>query len=166
MAKYVAIERIQLRVVDVGGQNAFAQVIENHDSRGSAQAPERSFVQFCPYTGAGTEHQQSNRFATRAQRQHEQARASVLAAVGILHHRSRAVVDLALFPRRGFDDGAGLRRSGLVQSANKTPYALIPTAESVAVDQILPDTHRVPATIELPRDQFPERFAVAGRPAT
>jgi hypothetical protein len=44
VAKHIAIERIQLRVIDIGCKNAFTQVIENHDPRGSAQAPKRSFV--------------------------------------------------------------------------------------------------------------------------
>src|SRR5216683_1738520 len=47
--------------------------------------------------------------ATITERHHEQSRASVLAAVRISHHRTRAVINLRLFSRCGQDHGGGLR---------------------------------------------------------
>ena len=44
--------------------------------------------------------------------------------------------------------------------------ALVAAREPVPVDQILPDTHRVPAALQLQRDQFAVRFAAARRSAT
>ena len=43
-------------------------------------------------------------------------------------------------------------------------HALVTTRAPLAVNQILPDSHRVPATLQLQRDQFTVRFAVARRP--
>jgi hypothetical protein len=40
------------------------------------------------------------------------------------------------------------------------------TREPMAVDQILPDSHRVPVALQLKRDQFAIRLAAARRSAT
>src|SRR5208282_5729311 len=44
MRQDVAIERIQGRIVDVRDEHAFAQIIENHDSRSATQSTECSLM--------------------------------------------------------------------------------------------------------------------------
>ncbi len=119
------------------------------------------FIPTCPFMK-----RVPNRLATPAQRQDEQPRTPVLATVGIAHHWPRAVVNLRLFTEFGLDDRPRFRRCGAVQIAHESPHALVATREPVAVDQILPDTHRVPVALQLQRDQFTVRLAVARRPAT
>jgi len=119
-----------------------------------------------PHPRTGTEDQQPNRLATPAQRQDEQPRAPVLATVGIAHHRPRAVVTLRLFTEFGLDDRPRFRRCGTVQIAHESPHALVATCEPMAVDKILPDSHRVPVALQLQRDQFTVRLAAARRSAT
>ena len=78
-------------------QHALAKVIQDHDPRRTAKPAKCLLVKLGPYPCTRTEDQQSNRLATPAQRQNKQPRAPVLAAVGIAHHRPRAVVNLRLF---------------------------------------------------------------------
>ncbi len=94
MGEHIAIQRVQRRIVDVGREHAFAQIIEHDHARGSAQPAKRLLVQFGPDARTGTEGQQTNGFAAVAQRQHEQARAAILAGVRIAHHGAGAVIDL------------------------------------------------------------------------
>ena len=47
---------------------------------------------------------------------------------------------------------------------HESRHALVTTRAPLAVNQILPDSRRVPATLQLQRDQFTVRFAVARRP--
>jgi hypothetical protein len=49
------------------------------------------------------------------------------------------------------------------QLANKTFDAFITTTEAVSIDQILPNTHGIPAVAEIGLDHLPERLAGAGR---
>jgi hypothetical protein len=56
--------------------------------------------------------------------------------------------------------------TGAAQVAHESSHALVTAREPVAVNQILPDSHRVPATFQLQRDQFTVRLAVARRSTT
>ena len=102
-------------------------------------------MQFGPDARAGAEHQQPNRFAAVAQRQHEQPRAPVLAGLRIAHHRAGAVIDLRFFAGRGLDHHAGFRRRRSAQLADEALDALIAAGEAVVVHQVLPDGHGVAA---------------------
>ena len=114
----------------------------------AAQPAEGLLVQFGPGLRTGAEDQQANRFAAVAERQHEQPRAPVLAAVRIAHHRAGAVIDLRLFAGRGLDHRAGFRRLLAAQLADEALDALIAAGEAVDVDQVLPDRHGVAAAGE------------------
>src|SRR5260370_42122325 len=71
-----------------------------------------------------------------------------------------------IFTEFGLDDHPRFRHCGAAQIAHESPHALVATREPVAVDQILPDTDRVPATLQLQRYQFTVRFAAARRSET
>ena len=161
--QHVPVQRIERGIVDVRGEHALAQVVEDHDPRGSAQPAKGLLVQLGPDVRTGVEDQQADRLAAVAQRQHEQARAPVLAAVRIADHRAGAVVDLGLFAGGGLDHRAGFRRLAAAELADESPDALIAAGEAADVDQILPDRHGVAALREPQFDGFPEGFAGAGR---
>ena len=51
----VAIKRIDSGIVDIGGQDAFAQVIKDHSTGNAAETTEGFFVQLSPDPGTGLE---------------------------------------------------------------------------------------------------------------
>src|SRR5215472_15198904 len=161
--QHIAIERVQTRIVDVGGKHAFAKIIQNDDARAAAKPAEGLLVQLGPDAGARSEAQQSNRFAAITQRHHEQPRAPVFARLRVAYHRTRAVIDLALFADLSFDNDPRFRRPGTAQFAHETLHALIAAREAVAVHQVLPDAHRVPAAPQLLRDPLAIRLTGACR---
>jgi len=73
-----------------------------------------------------------------------------------------AVVDLALLARRRLDDGVRLGGRGAAELAGEAHDARVAGGETVGVDEVLPDRHRVAASGERRRDQFPVRLARAG----
>ena len=125
MLQHVAVERIERGIVDIGREHAFAQIIQHDHARHAAQSAKRFLVQFRPDSRAGSEHQQANRFPAVAERQHEQPRAPVLAALRIAHHGAGAVIDLRLFARRGLDHHASFRSRRSAQLAYEPLDALI-----------------------------------------
>ena len=111
-------------------------------------------MQFRPGLRAGTEHQQTHRFAAVAQGQDKQAGTTILSAVGIAHQGPRSIVDLGFFPGGGLDHRAGFRRGLPQQTADEALDALIATGEAAAIDQILPDGLGVAALRESQLDGF------------
>ena len=118
--QHVAIKRIESGIVNVGDEHALAQIVEHDDAGGAAQPAKSSFVQFGPDARTGAEGQRTNRFAAAAQRHHEQPGAPVLAALGITHHGTGAVIDLRFLAGRGDDHDTGfggLRSASLAHEA-------------------------------------------------
>ena len=106
----VAIERVHRRVIDVRGEDAFAQVVEHDRVDRAAQSAKGAFVELRPNLRARSPGQQPHALARVAQRQHEEARPLVLARARIAHHRPvTAVIDLAFLAWRGGDHDARLR---------------------------------------------------------
>ena len=159
----IAIQWIQAGIVDVGDQHPFAKIIQNHDSRRSAQPPKGLLMQLGPDAGTGTEAQQPNRFATVAQRQNEHPGTPVFAALRVAHHRAAAVINLRLFAGRRFDHHPRFRGSPSAQFAHETLHALVASRKPVTVDQILPDPHRIAASRQPQLDRFPIQLAGTGR---
>jgi hypothetical protein len=122
-------------------------------------------MQFGPDLRTGVEHQQANRLATVAQRQHEQPRALVLPTVRVTDHGACAVIDLGLFAGRGLDHRAGFWRLVWMQLGDEATDALVAGGETGGVHQILPDGHGVAATGEPEFDQVPVGRASACRRA-
>ena len=128
----------------------------------SAQSAESFLVQLGPGLRAGAEHQQANRLPAVAQRHHEHPHAAVLAAVGIAHHGTVAVVHLRFFAGRSFDHHARFRRGDSALLANEPLDAVVAPREAMVVYQILPDGHRVAATRQIQFDDFPVWLTRAG----
>ncbi len=97
MLQHIGIERVDLRIINVRRQHALAQVIQDHDARGSAQSAKSRLVQLGPDLSGGAEYQQPHGFPAMAQRHHEQPRAPVLSGLRIAHHGAGAVVHLRFF---------------------------------------------------------------------
>ena len=108
--EHVAVERIERRVVDVRGEDAFLEIVEDDDAHRAAEPTKRTLVELGPDLRARLPHQQPDRFARVAERQDEEPRAPVLAGLRMAHHRAIAVVDLAFFAGRRGDHDARLGR--------------------------------------------------------
>src|SRR5215813_10764004 len=88
-------------------------------------------MEFGPGACTRSPGQEAYGFAAVAERQNEQPRPAILAAVWITHHRTTAVVDLRLFSRCGQDDPCGFRRLGAAQLAYEALYRLIAAGKAV-----------------------------------
>ena len=160
--EHIPIERIECGIVDVGDEHALAQIVE-HDDAGSATQPAKgAFVQLGPDARAGAKRQQPNRLAAAAQRHHEQPGAPILAAFGITHHGTGAVIDLRLLASRGDDHDAGFGRLRSAPLAHEALHALVAAGEAVLGDQVLPDGHGIAAAADPQVDGFPVLLAGAG----
>src|ERR1044071_2697690 len=73
----VAVQRIELRVVDVRLEYALAQIVEHDGRRRAAQTTKRLLVELGPDPHARRPHEKPHGLAAEAERQHEQARAPV-----------------------------------------------------------------------------------------
>ena len=109
--EHVAVERIERRVVDVRGEDAFLEIVEDDDAHRAAEPTKRPLVELGPDLRARVPHQQPDRFARVAERQDEEPRAPVLAGLRMAHHRAVAVIDLAFFAGRRGDHDARLGRA-------------------------------------------------------
>src|SRR5438552_1437963 len=162
VGEHVAIEGIERRLVDVGAQHALAEVVEDDDGRRPAEPRECPFVELCPDAAARLPREQADALAAVAEREEEEPRAPVLPRRGVADHGAVAVVDLAFLARRRLDDGVRLGGRGAAELAGEAPDARVAGGETVRVDQVLPDRHRVAPSGERGRDQFPVRLARAG----
>jgi len=59
--QHIAVEWIESGIVKVGGQHAFAQIVQHHQACGSAEPAKSPLMKFGPDACAGTKHQQSYR---------------------------------------------------------------------------------------------------------
>src|SRR5258708_18789595 len=105
-------------------------------------------MQFGPHAQARPPPRQRYRFRAVAQRQHEQPRPAILAALRVAHHRTTAVVDLRLFSWGGENDACRFWKLGAAKLANEALHRLVASSKALIGDQILPDGHGIPATTE------------------
>ena len=128
--QHVPIEGIESRIVNVGDEHAFAQIVEHDDAGGATQPAKGAFVQFGPDARTGAEGKQTNRLAAAAERHHEQPSAPVLAALGIAHHGAGAVINLRLLASRGDDHDAGFGGLRSAPPAHEALHALVAAGET------------------------------------
>src|SRR5439155_26021308 len=121
--EHVAIERIERRVIDVGGEDALLKIVEDDGLRDAAEATKRPLVELRPDPAARRPGEEADGLAAVAERQDEEARAPVLAALRMADHRAVAVVDLRLLARRGEDHRVRVRRRRRPQRPDETPDA-------------------------------------------
>src|ERR1700681_4059542 len=96
-------------------------------------------MQFRPGAYTRPPGEQAHAFAAIAERQHEQPRPAILAALQITHHRTTAVVDLCFFSRCRDDDARCFAAPRAAQLAHETLHRLIVPGKAVVRDQVLPD---------------------------
>ena len=165
MRQNVTIQGIQTGIVEVGRQHALAKVVQDHDPRRTAQPAKGLLMQLGPHPRTRSEDQQANRLAAAAQRHDKQPRASIFAAVRIAHHRPGPVINLGLFTWLCLDDHPRFSRYRSAQLAHESLDTLIAAGKPMPIDQILPDTHRVAAALQLQHDQLPVCFTGSGMDA-
>ena len=156
VGQHVAVERIERRVVDVRGEHALLEVVEDDDPYGAAQPPKRPLVQFGPDLRARPVDQQPDSLARVAQGQDEEPCPPVLAGGGVTDHRSVPVIGLTLFTRGRGDDRPGLDGWLLPEGRDEAPHARIGRWEAMVIDQVLPDGHGVAP----PAERRDDRLAV------
>ena len=159
----VAIQGIQARIVEVRRQHSLAKIVQDHDPRRTTKPAKCLLVKLGPHPRTGSEHKQPNRFPAATKRHYKQPRATILAAIGIAHHRTRAVINLALLTGFRLDDYPRFSRYRSAQLEYESLNTLIAACEPVLIDKILPDSHRVAAPDELQLDHLPIRFTGSGR---
>ncbi len=137
--QHVPVERIQGRVVDVGGEHPFPQIVKDDDPHRAAQLTKRAFVQLGPDLGCRAPHEQPDGLAGVAEGQGKKAGPAVAPRARVADHRPSAVVHLAFLARRRGNDHARLDGPGATQLPDKAADAGIAGREAVVVDQILPD---------------------------
>ena len=120
-------------------------------------------MQLGPDKGTGFEAQQPHGFAAVAQRHHEQPGPPVLAGLRIPNHGSGSVVDLGFFSRVGLDDADRYGRPHAPEFANEPLDRFVAAGKAMIRNQVLPDRHRVAATLQRLFDRLPVRLAGTAR---
>ena len=161
--QHVTVQRIERGLVNIGREHAFAQIIEHHHASHSTKPAKRLLMQLGPDARAGTEHQEADGFAAVSQRQDKQPRAPILARLRVAHHRAGPIIDLRFLTRGRLNHHARFRRGRSAQLPHEAFDAGVFFGEAVAVHQILPNGHSVPALGQLSFDELPVRFAGALR---
>ncbi len=159
--EHIAVERIERRVVDVGCEDAFFEIVEDDDPHRPTESTKCALVELGPHLRARVPHEEPDRFAGVAKRQDEETRAPVLARLWMPHHGAVAVIDLAFLTRRRRDHDARLRRRRPAKRHDEAPHAGVPCGEAMVVDEVLPDGHGIAATPECLGDQLAVRLARA-----
>ncbi len=129
----------------------------------AAEFAEGPLVQFRPDAGAGLKGEKTDALAAEAECQHEQPGAAVRAGDWISDGGAGAVIHLRLFAWWRSDHGACLGRRGSAQFADEALHAFVGPGEAMPVHQLLPDGHCVAACRQTVLNDFPVRFAYAGR---
>ena len=161
VGQHVAVERIERGVVDVRGEDALLEVVQDDDADGAAQPPERPLVQLGPDLRARPVDQQPDGLARVAQRQDEEPCPPVLAGSGVADHRPLAVVDLCFLPPGRRDDHPGLDGGLLPERRDEAPHARISSRKAMVIDQVLPDGHGIAPPADGLDDQLSVGFAGA-----
>ena len=161
VSEHVAVARVERRIVDVRGEDAFLQVVEDDDAHRAAQPAERPLVERGPDPGTRAPDEQPDRLAGRAQRQDEEPRAAVLAGVGVADHRALAVIDVALLPPSRRDDDPGFDGGPVTQRGQEAADTGVAPRKPLVVDQVLPDGHGVAPAAQRLDHQLAIRLAGA-----
>src|SRR5215470_17524146 len=96
-------------------------------------------MQFGPGAYTRSPSQQAHRLAAVAERQNEQPRPAILAALRIAHHRTTAVVDLRFFSRSREDDARWFRPLWSAQLLHEALHRLVAAGKALLRHQVLPD---------------------------
>ena len=162
MREDVAVERVEGGIVDVRGEDALLEVIEDDRVDRPAEPTEGLLVQLGPAARARLEGEQADALAAVAQGEDEQPGPAVLARDGVADHRPGAVVDLAFLAGGGDDHRMSVRRALAAELPHEAAHAGVAGREAVLIDEVLPDRHGVAAAAQGQRDQLAVRLTGAG----
>jgi hypothetical protein len=155
----VTVQRIERGLINVGREHAFAEIIQHHYASDSTQSAKSFLMQFGPDARTGAKDQEADGLSAVSQRQDEQPRAPVLARLRVADHRPGAIINLRFFTRGRLNHHARFRRGRSAHLPHEPFYAGVFFGEAVAVHQILPNGHGVPALGQLSFDELPVRLA-------
>ena len=96
-------------------------------------------MEFGPHAHTRTPYQQAYGFAAVAERQHEQPRPAILAALRVAYHRTTAVVDLRFFSCCGEDNAHCFWTLWSSKRAHEALHRLVASGKALIGDQVLPD---------------------------
>jgi hypothetical protein len=82
----VAVELIERRVVDIEGEDAFFEIVEDDDTHRAPEPTKRALMELGPDLRARTPDQEPDRLARVTEREDEEPRASVLAGLRMAHY--------------------------------------------------------------------------------
>jgi len=156
------IDRVELRLVQVGFDDTFLEVVQHHVAAGTTEVAPSFFMQACPGFLTGLPYHPSKAAPGVAQGHDKQAWFAIALGAGNTGECALAVIDLGFFARGKFQT---VKLLGLVfaQAASKTFDGVVGTGKSMAVDQVLVDGHVVALEAQLGFDEFPVGFAGGGR---
>jgi len=158
MSEHRAVDGIELRLVQIGFEDAFLKVVQ-HDVIGDpTKIPERLFVKLRPDLLTGFPDHPPEAAPRVTQGHHEQPWTAVPAALRINRQRALAIVDLGLLAGEELKT-IKLMRIGVPQRADKPLDALVAGRKAKLIDQVLINRLRVPLQADLLFDPRPIRFA-------
>lgn len=161
MGQHRAVDRIELRFVQIGREDAFLQVVEDGITDHPAKISKCLFVKLRPDLLAGFPDHAPEAAPRIAQRHHEQAGPAISAALGIDRRRALAIVDLSFLAGKEFKT-IKLLWIAVSQRAHKPLDAPVAGRKAKLIDQVLVNRWRIPFQADLVFDPRPMRFA--GRP--
>jgi len=159
--EHIPIQWIERRLVDVGREHAYFEVVEHDHSGRATESAKGPLVQFGPRLRTRLPDQESYGFARVAEGEDKQTRTAKLSGLRMADHRSVTVVDLRFFYDGRRDDDARLGRGRAAQLPDEATDTGVSGGESF-FDQVLSDRHRVATELERGFDSITMRLARTG----
>ena len=148
MLEHFGVERVDLRVVDVGLDDALFEVVESDRARRATEEHERLLVQPAPHLRRRVPNDFTKCVAAVAERHDEQPRPAVLTGARIARQRALAVVNLSFLSWLGFKPTTDLRFTW-TELADQSLDGIVRAGVAVVLDEVLLDRHAVAPLGEL-----------------
>ncbi len=146
MREHGRVDRVELRLVQVGFDDPFLQVVEYHVLAAAAEIPPGLLVQSGPGFLAGLPDHPPKATPGIAQGHDKQTRPAIALGTGVKRQRPFAIVDLRLFAGGEFQS-IKLGRLVCDQRAGKALDAVIAGRKPELIDEVLVDRREVAAKL-------------------
>ena len=160
--EHLGVQRVELRIVDVGLDHAFFEIVQADRTRRAAELHECLFVQLAPNLTRRIPNNFAECAPAIAELHDKKPRPTIFAGLRMTRQRALTVVDLRFLPSVGLETAADLvvARS---QFADEAFDRVISADIAVVLDQILVDRNGVAALRRLRFDETAIRLATAAR---
>jgi hypothetical protein len=162
VGQYVPVDGVQFRLVQVGLDDAFLEVIEHDVGATAAEVAPCLFMQPGPGLLARFPDHPAEAAPRVTQGHHEQPWTAITVGAGNTRHGTFAVIDLYLLARGKFKPVELLRLPGH-EHAGEALDAVVAGGEAEPVNQVLVDRRVVTAQAQLLGDEGAVRLARRGR---